>query len=30
MLGAEAESARQNAQELLRYVEGVKQAGPAG
>jgi DNA repair protein RecN (Recombination protein N) len=30
MLGAEAESARQNAQELLRYVEGVKQAGLAG
>jgi DNA repair protein RecN (Recombination protein N) len=30
MLGAEAESARQNAEELLRYVAGVKGAGPGG
>jgi DNA repair protein RecN (Recombination protein N) len=27
MLGAESESARQNAQELLTYVEGIKKAG---
>jgi DNA repair protein RecN (Recombination protein N) len=30
MLGAEAESARQSAQELLRYVAGVKGGSPGG